>query len=187
MNYNSKRLLNPLKPICKCKTAEFNTLVDVIRGSTSTKEHNKNFAFKKTIEELTSPCAVKDALTLAEIVKVIPYLANESVSIECKVFDVNADVKPNGFFILVGKDNSVKQIESIYFNGSNYNRSSKIDTAQQESIDNLRFPLTDKDITLIEKSLAFSGNLGADYTSDLRFKNSIYSGTIYIFKLNGTD
>ena len=187
MNYNSKRLINPLKPICKGKTTEFNALIDIVRGSTSTKDHNKTLAFRKAIEELTSPCTDKDYLTLAEIVKVIPYTAMKTVSIECDAFNEKNKVKPNGFFILVGNDNSVKQIESIYFNGSNYIRSSKIDAAQKENIDSLRFPLTDRDITLIEKSLVFSGNFGVDYTSNKDFMNTDYSGTIYIYKLNGID
>jgi hypothetical protein len=187
MNYNSKRLINPLKPICKCKAQEFNTLVDVIRGSTSTKDYNRNIAFRKAIEELTSLCTDKEYLTLAEIVKVIPYTATKIVSIECDVFNKKNKVKPNGFFILVGNDNGIKQIESIYFNGSYYSRSSKIDPAQEDSINNLRFPLTDKDIMLIEKSLAFSGNFGVDYTSNTEFMNRNHTGTIYIYKLNGTD
>lgn len=187
MNYNSKRLINPLKPICKCKTAEFNTLVDIVCGSTSTKEHNKNIAFRKAVEELTSPCIDKESLTLAEIVKVIPYTVNDMVDIYSDVFDANADVKPNGFFILVGEDNSVKQIESIYYNGDRYYRSSSIDSTQEQNINNLRFPLTDRDITLIKNALVFSGGIGIDYTSPSHFINTLYSGTIYMYKLNGTD
>jgi hypothetical protein len=186
MNYNSKRLTNPLKPICKCRKAEFNALVDIIRGSTSTKEHNKNFAFRKAIEELTSPCTDKndDSLTLAEIVKVIPYLANEEVSIECDVFNANAEVKPKGFFILVGEDNRIKSIESIYYYSDRYYRNSSNNNDQR--IENICFPLTDKDITLIKDVLSFTGS-AFDYTSDTTFKNRFYSGTIYIYQLNGTD
>lgn len=184
MNYNSKRLINPLKPICKCKTAEFNTLIDVVRGSTSTKEHNKNFAFRKVIEELTSPCTDKGRLTLAEIVKVIPYTAMKTISIECDVFNENAEVKPNGFFILVGEDNSIKDIESIYYYNGRYYRSSRNNTDQR--INNIRFPLTDKDINLIKEVLSFT-DTAFDYTSNKYFMNRDYSGTIYMYKLNGTD
>ncbi len=185
MNYNSKRLINPLKPICKCKTAEFNTLVDIINGSTSTKEYNKYIAVRKAIEELTSPCVTKESLTLAEIVKVIPYLANELVSIDCDVFDENAEVKHNGFFILVGEDNRVKYIASIFYDG-HYRRNDPSNQAQ--IINNLQFPLTDKDIILIKESLIFSGVAGTDWDDeDKRRFNSNYSGTIYMYKLNGTD
>lgn len=186
MNYNSKRLINPLKPICKCKTAEFNKLVDIICGSTSTKEYNKYIAVRKAIEELTSPCTDKESLTLAEIVKVIPYLANEVVSIDCDVFDENAEVKPNGFFILVGEDNRVKAIASIYYDG-HYRRNDPSNQAQ--IVNSLRFPLTDKDIMLIKEELIFDGTSAVDWnTEDLRtFRNPLYSGTIYMYKLNGTD
>ena len=186
MNYNSKRLTNPLKPICKCKVQEFNTLVDVIRGSTSTKDYNKKFALRKAIEELTYPCTDKDddSLTLAEIVNVIPYLANELVSIDCDVFDKNAEVKPNGFFILVGEDNRVKYIASIFYNGY-YRRNDPSNQAQ--IVNSLHFPLTDKDITLIEESLIFSGISGTEYNDESFFMNGLYSGTIYMYKLNGTD
>ena len=188
MNYNSKRLTNPLKPICKCKTADFNTLVDVVRSSTSTKDYNKKFAFRKVIEELTSPCTDKDdddSLTLAEIVKVIPYMVKENVSIDdCNIFDRNNDVKTNGFFILVGKDNSIKNIESIYYYDDRYQRSSYGNEDQR--IKDIRFPLTDKDITLIKDVLSFTGS-AFDYTSNKYFKSPLYSGTIYMYKLNGTD
>ena len=186
MNYNSKRLINPLKPVCKCKTVEFNTLVDVIRGSTSTKDHNKKLAFRRAAEDLTSPCTNKESssLTLAEIVKVIPYLANELISIDCDVFNENAEVKPNGIFILVGEDISIKYIESIYYYGDRYYRSSRNNTDQR--IKNICFPLTNKDINIIKDVLSFTGD-AFDYTSNKDFKNRFYSGTIYIYKLNGTD
>lgn len=187
MNYNSKRLTNPLKPICKCKTAEFNTLIDIIRGTTSTKEHNKNLAFRKAVEELTSPCAVKDSLTLAEIVKVIEYNDGATVNIYVDTFNAYGNgVKPNGFFILVGNDNSVKAIASIYCDtDSKYKRNDPLN--QEEIVNSLRFPLTDKDIMLIKEKLTFSGNFGTDYTNDSVFTTRLGSGTIYIYKLNGTD
>ena len=184
MNYNSKRLLNPLKPICRCKAAEFNTLVDVVRGSTTTQEHNKNLAFRRAIEELTSPCIDKNVLTLAEIVKVIPYIANETVNIYSDVFDWNNAVKPNGFLILVNA-NRIIVINSIYYFGDRYNMSSKIDDEKRQEVYNIRFPLTDKDITLIEEALTFTG-ISGDYTSIPEFK-ATQSGTIYMYKLNGTD
>jgi hypothetical protein len=154
-----------------------------VRGASSLKDHNKNFAFKKAVEELTFPCIDKEYLTLAELVKVIPYIANTEVNIYSDVFNGDADVTPNGFFILVGKDNEVKQIASIYYStGSGYKRHDP--SNQEQIIDNLYFPLTDKDIMLIEKSLAFSGNDGVDYTADTVFKNTQYSGTIYVYSLN---
>lgn len=186
MNYNSKRLINPLKPICKCKAAEFNTLIDVVRGSTSTKEHNKNFAFKKVMEELTSPCTDKDRLTLAEIVKVIPYMANTGANISCNAFVAETGVYHKGFFILVSNDNSVKYIESIYNIDERYHRNSSIKPELTQDIDNIHFPLTDRDITLIKKALTFTG-IAYDYTSNPFFKHTKYSGTIYMYKLNGTD
>ena len=189
MNYNSKRLTNPLKPICKCKVQEFNTLVDVIRGSTSTKDHNKNLAFRKAVETLTYPCTDKDddALTLAEIVKVIEYTVNTKVNIYVDTFNVNGNgVKPNGFFILVGEDNRIKVIASIYYADDNcYRRCDPLNQAQ--IVNSLHFPLTDKDITLIEESLIFSGISGTEYNDESFFMNSLYSGTIYMYKLNGTD
>ncbi len=195
MNYNSKRLTNPLKPICRCKRQEFNTLVDVVCGSTSTKEHNKNLAFKKALDELTFPCTDKDdkdeddSLTLAEIVKTIDYpTADEYVSIDCEVFDGSNDgVKPSGFFILVGNDNKIKSITSVFYDGY-YRRNDLLEQDQKQLVNSLWLPLTDKDITLIKETLIFSGTSGADWnTKEFRMFNSSYTGTIYMYKLNGTD
>lgn len=185
MNYNSKRLINPLKPICRCKAQEFNTIVDIVRGTTSTRDHNKNIAFRKAVEELTSPCIDKQRLTLAEIVMSKSYTRGVAENIYSDVFDTKGDAKPKGFFILVGDDNSIKSIESIYFN-SNYVRNSSVDGTYNQRIKNMRFPLTDKDIAIIKEALTFSGG-GSDYTDTPGFTNNSHSGTIYVYKLNGTD